>query len=339
MSVPEQTTPNRSGNVRSVAMDCLRIASCFAVVWLHFSGRRLRLLPIDSPEGFWFQLSSVAAGFAVPCFFMLSGMFFLDPVRKVETKRCLRSAIRLLFLCAAWSLVYAFVPPKPDLRLTVAAFLHGPGHLWFLWSLVGCYLLAPGLRHVAKDRDSERILLIAVFCLTLIPATLRPMSIHFERILPLSSRTAVCSAPLWYFVLGDFIHRASPQPRPRTVFVCGLLGFLGCVLWSKCLGPSPLVNPENAFVAFFSIAVFACFNTWNTNRKTVNKVQLRNLLFVTTVSKSTLGIYLLHGIGLRLMPPFGTGYLSFLAEVFVCFLGCLAATIIFRKTWGLKTLV
>ena len=127
----------RKRNDRELAGDLLRGISCFTVVLLHCTCNRLEDLSFPN-----FALNSLTA-FAVPCFYMLSGAYLLQKSQSIKVtiqKRVPKLLLPLLF----WSLIYICVSGNitPE-RFIDMFFQEQATHLWYLYCLLGLYMLLP----------------------------------------------------------------------------------------------------------------------------------------------------------------------------------------------------
>lgn len=68
---------------REVRYDLLRIVACFAIVLLHVSGGYWSVVDINSSDFTIMTVYNSLTRFGVPVFFMLSGLFLLNPRKKM----------------------------------------------------------------------------------------------------------------------------------------------------------------------------------------------------------------------------------------------------------------
>ena len=318
--------------------DLLRIVSAFAVVLLHVAGgRALQLQPGDT-QSMSIIFCRVLPSFAVPVFFMLSGMFFLDPNRRVDIRKSVCGCRRLLIAFAFWSAFYPLVFPPH--RLFLGQFLKGPGYLWFLPALASCYLAAPGLRAIARDCKAESALLIVVFFLLCVPATLRALSDSFRRVLP--TTITILSMPVFLVLLGDYLHRFPITGiRRRVLLFVGTSSFLFAIAATGLLAKEGtridvFVNADQAHVVLFSAAVFTFFQSAFSGESCPQR--LRRI--VAEVAKCTFGVYLIHQLFVKTFPMLpGPAISDILLRSVICFALSLAATAILRRIPVLRMVV
>lgn len=136
---------------RIKSFDTLKALSILAVVILHTTAAA-------TPDEQWTQLLRLCCRFAVPCFFMISGYFFMASWERSDQQGrntlIIRYSTRLSLIFLFWSLFYAICPPfagrvSGDLWTIIVQhlgdFLRYPHtlffsgyvyHLWFLSSLL-----------------------------------------------------------------------------------------------------------------------------------------------------------------------------------------------------------
>ena len=123
-------------------LDALRCLAIFLVVLLHN----------DAPVG--------AVRLGVPLFFMISGCLLLGKPETAEPAAFYRKKLpRLLAPLAVWNVIYhwtnawQFHTDTGLLALLQKAFNRGTGyHMWYIYVLLGLYLLCPFLKRPASWR-------------------------------------------------------------------------------------------------------------------------------------------------------------------------------------------
>ncbi|EDP68121.1 hypothetical protein CAT7_01140 [Carnobacterium sp. AT7] len=72
---------------RILYADILRVAAIFLVITIHIISRDFDLYAIDSYQWQMLNVYDSFARMSVPLFFMMSGIFFLDPKRTFSIKK------------------------------------------------------------------------------------------------------------------------------------------------------------------------------------------------------------------------------------------------------------
>lgn len=293
---------------RVLYLDLLRIFCIFSMMLLHVSAIPWYSVPVSS---FAWQVLNVydsSVRFCVPVFVMISGVFFLDPnrnvtINKLFSKNILRIATAFLF----WSACYAGLKNIFKYRAVHATmlssllkdFLMGHYHLWFLFTLVGLYLIVPFLRKICESKRLMQYYLLLSFVF----AWLMPL---LQKIPAFGSwlSTLVGQANLnfflgysGYFVLGSYLYRYPLSGRARKgAFALGGVSvlFTICATYVVSLrqgAPTgqfydfPLIN-----TCLASIAVFVFFQH-KVSRLSFSAQAVQKILLL---SKLSFGMYLVH---------------------------------------------
>ncbi len=91
---------------RIVKYDILRVVACFSIILLHVSASYWSVVDVRGGEFLVMTVYNSLTRFAVPVFFMLSGLFLVAPER--ENVAIGKRVLRLVMLFYVWSAFYAF---------------------------------------------------------------------------------------------------------------------------------------------------------------------------------------------------------------------------------------
>ncbi len=220
-SEPDQTPR------RLVWADLVRVVAICGVVLIHASAQTLlsRRAAVAHPDWWWAaHLYDAFARPAVPLFVMVSGALLLDPRREAAPGAFLRRRLpRLLVPLLFWSLLYlAWNVRYHEVRLGGAldiakAILAGPvyTHLWFLYMLLGLYLLTPVLQPYLRAASRGNQLYLGGLWFTAVAAV--PMLARPPFELKVGIQFEGVTAFLGYFVLGRTLAEAIPRLRSRAL--------------------------------------------------------------------------------------------------------------------------
>ena len=147
---------------RTVWIDWMRVAACFMVIVVHstepfyLGGEGSRIL--TAADAFWASLFDSFVRACVPLFIVASS-YLQFPLHYSSGEFCRRRAVRVLIPFAVWSLIYAFVWGEPvyNLKNLLLNFNYAAGHLWFVYMLVGVYLLMPILSPWAEKVGKKEL--------------------------------------------------------------------------------------------------------------------------------------------------------------------------------------
>lgn len=163
----------------------LRAVSCIAIIILHTVDGAVILYQNGITNGE--RVSSLSVVYcmmwAVPCFVMVTGALLLDNNRTITIKDVFRKYIlRIVIALVAFSLIFALFDTLMNKDGTGIAFLgkgflnvltgNGWAHMWYLYLLIGIYLLLIAYRAVANhvsDIEYRYLLIIYAVFLSLLP--------------------------------------------------------------------------------------------------------------------------------------------------------------------------
>ena len=152
-------------NNRIIYADLLRIIAIFAVIVIHVSASKWKVIPVNTCEWMAFTLHNSITRWCVPLFIMLSGMFFLNPEKEISVHLIFHKYIlRLLVALCFWGLFYQLTDALyqwfsehnsihlKDFLYMFAKLVFGPPwyHLWYLYVIIGLYILTPIYREFIK---------------------------------------------------------------------------------------------------------------------------------------------------------------------------------------------
>ena len=146
---------------RKLDLDFLKAVAAFAVILLHTSSTCMVRVPKGSPE--WMSLNAwnSMTHWAVGMFVMISGVLLLDSERSLSNRKLFSYIGHILRCYFGWSFLYTILVVTTngtsDTIVTfLAEWLQGHYHMWYLWMILGIYLVLPILRIIARDRSTER---------------------------------------------------------------------------------------------------------------------------------------------------------------------------------------
>ena len=292
---------------REVWIDVLKIISAFAIILIHLSGSIYGDF-LDNINQ-WYNalyLNSITR-FAVPCFWMVSGIFIIDKrdsVMEVFSKRLPKIIIPLVF----WSICYIVVDKitwgkdsNVIMEILTIPFEHKAGHLWYIYQLVGLYLLTP-IINLVYEKTSKGIKIYFITITLIIPG-------FFDMILKLCnySKIEVLSinwnkvgfAEIALVFLGKLLidEMKNKQIRRLWCYIGMMLGFSATVVCSYCISVKNNKPYFNMFdqihlpVVILGISVFMLFYSYRTK---FNNLTSKVKVDILKLSKLTMGVYFMH---------------------------------------------
>lgn len=163
-------------NSREVWIDWLRVAACFMVFVVHstepfYLGGDGSLI-LTETDAFWASFFDSFVRSCVPLFIITSS-YLQFPTHYPTMEFFRRRAVRILVPFLLWTVVYAFRwgEPVENFRNLLLNFNYAAGHLWFVYMLLGVYLLMPLLSLWAEKVEKKELQIYLGICLftTMIP--------------------------------------------------------------------------------------------------------------------------------------------------------------------------
>lgn len=333
--------------------DFLRTIAIFFVILIHCTAPEFTSLPINSRSWLASNVFESISRFAVPIFVMISGALNLSKDRDIKTffkKNVLKIAI-ILF---SWNLIYSVIglAQGSSLSTFVYSLIAGHYHLWFLYMLLGLYILTPFLKTMLSDQKRIKLFLIISFLFGIaLPGLANILNIlpyHFtnvvgsglDRILNIVGFGNLIGYS-FYYVLGYYLHFNNLKPKTRKILysagaICIFFTFFAT--WgASIITHTPNVKflidlAINNAVISAAIFVFAKHHTFKT---CISKVLIR-------ISKYSLGIYVTHAIILEnilIYLPSMPIALDIVVKAISCFVICLVLVFCLQKIPFLKKIV
>ena len=280
-------------------LDLLKAVAAFAVVMTHIASIGWQAMsPAD--EG-WLTTSiyEIVTRFAVPIFFMASGAVLLNPRKTLPARRIYAVYIpKTVILAFLVSFLYCTLEKCyggwQGWRAVIRAAVDGPYFIWYLWVLVGLYVLTPVLRVISECEGSlaYSVVLLAFFVMAkstavaMAPDSL--LALWFDNFILFSSGME----GVFYYLLGAWLISHEPLRSQALAVVCG--GLVALVLAVVLNYASALsvgadlyyVARDNVLIAFFSVGVFEAFR--------LGAGWIAGHPAISSLAGLGMGIYLIH---------------------------------------------
>ncbi len=310
----------------------LRILGSIAIVILHTmsSAGILYRDQISVREGRISLMIVYGLMWAVPVFVMVSGALLLDPAREMDLKRIFRSYVLRIFLALAiFVLIFRLFDMIMDgEKFGLSVFIDALkrlvtgsswSHMWYLYMLLGLYLLLPAYRLVAAGCDGRMLRYLTLVCflfLSVMPM-LELAGLHVEFHIQLSVVYTL------YFFAGYGIASGKLKVSRMLASVLFLAGtvviFLFLLAWWRTGNTAfkeMLSSYASPGVVLQSVGIFSILWQPESARDDGEHRMLR------FADSTTFGIYLIHMIPLRLvlrymkLNPYERGWYSFVLLIF-----------------------
>lgn len=340
----------RTTEGRLAYANLLRVLATLAAVLYFTAAVGLDLAGSDTfvPSSVWQSLLTyeVLTVWCIPMFAMLSGAFLLDPKKSVRLRDIfLRYILRVVIALIVWGVIYALLDCKEfswtqiKQALINVLWADSKYHLWFLFVMIGLYLVTPILR--AFIRGASRGDLHWFFLLVFVFAVLVPAA---EMLFPgkFSSLLLVWAGKLdihlvlgyvGYYVAGYYLKNYTlNRVAEFFIYILGILGVAGGV-WGvqKGVSSSILLDEFTPHVVFMTLAVFVLFRyVLGISDERSRRQRLGG------VSRITFGIYLIHPLFFMVLDWLEISTLSFTPILSVPVLGGAVFFCSFLVAWLLS---
>lgn len=306
--------------------DLLRTFATLAVVVLHLAGSQMGAAEVSSRDWQVFNIYDGLARWCVPVFVMLSGMFMLDPDRSLPlSKLFFHNAPRVLACLLVYGTLYAWLDRGQPLSWAgvwsaLNDVLRGETHyhLWFIFMILGLYLVTPVLRAFCKGAgpaDFYWFFVVAFFFASLLPLAFRmwPNATNLVKVWYDKLDVQLVMGYVGYYVAGYYL-RAYTIGRlaEAIVYALGVLGAIvtvwGTALLSRQVGglADMLYGYFAPNVVFSSVAVVVLFRyVLGVSEERSRRQRLSGM------ARISFGIYLIHDLFIMLLRSFGITTLSF----------------------------
>ena len=217
-----------------VYIDVLRYLAICLVIALHCVVGYINHTEIYGTRTWW--LCSVINSFGrmgVPVFFMLSGFLLLSgsgalDVRSFYKKRFLKLAGPFL----VWDAMYYLEGCVIKGSWSVLPFFQqlvqqgSKYHLWFIYQIMGLYLLTPFLKKIV-DHSSTKELLVFLAVVLLQPTVFRLINV-VQPVFRIAPFLALVEGYVGFYLLGYLLGTRDIPPRlRRAIYLLGIVGMVG----------------------------------------------------------------------------------------------------------------
>ena len=248
---------------RNIILDILRIIACFLVIVCHTYTLGFNKTEYNVT---WF-LSVVIyliSKTAVPIFFMISG--FLNLRKDYTYKEIIKKTITRLLIPLLFFSVLIYFKDNTEISIQnfynfVIAFLQEDimEHYWFLYALIGMYLVTPIARKMIKnfeEKDYKYFIFLWILSLCIIPLLGRFLDIDIINRLP------IITGYFGYYILGYYIFSKKLVKNKRYLLI-SIFSFIIVLIIFFCEHVSDQIRLSNLACApnnkWFSAFTFIPF--------------------------------------------------------------------------------
>lgn len=304
---------------RVIFADILRIIAIFAVINIHVSGSfSIASFTATNINNWWVEnIYNSFSRWSVPIFFMISGMFILGSTKEESFKEYfLKRFNKVIIPFFIWGIIYELIKPRYGFGLSfkgvINNFITGSifWHFWFFYAIIMLYILAPIVKSFVSKASKEILiytLVIWFLMASIIPLLQLVFNINFN----VSIKISFIGSCVGYYILGYFLNKYELGKKFEFMsYVCAIISFIFTPLATYYLTKINGGIVNTFFYDYFafnvvlqSIAIFLFFKSINWS-KLLRKVK-GSIRWITELSKSSFGIFVVHYIVLNELFRFG----------------------------------
>lgn len=312
---------------RVIYIDLLRIVATLGVIILHTAASQWYCTPVNTVNWQIVNLYHSLERWAVPIFVMISGVFHLRPNKdntsfKDELQVIFKKVFRLICAIVFWGVLYnilIYILNNEPITLYDIIRISGiiilgqaSYHLWFLYMLIGLYLLTPIFRCFVNNCKREHIeyVLILFFiigtCIPFINFILSNFSVFQGK--PMYFSVAELSSYMGYYIAGYYFSKYRLKNKVKiSIYILAVLSLLFTIIGTSIIsiyknepivGLSDYILPNTLFVAY---GIFLFF------QEKFEKIRFsdKKLKIISKIGQDTFGIYLIHALVLNVFWSIG----------------------------------
>lgn len=291
-------------NKRYLHYDLLRILAIFAVIVIHVVANDWYASEPNSKDFIILTLFDSIARFCVPIFLMISGIFLLDKNKSISTIKIYKVYIpRLLIAFSFWSLIYTsafyynFYGSFTLLNVKdfIEMFIIGRYHMWYMWLIMGIYVMLPFLRQALSDNKKMLEYYILIF---LVFSSVMPVLSNFANI-NIQIQSYISIGFTGYIALGYYLNKYSiNRSKLKLIYILGVSSLFFTFLitiYMSTKGPQQstyffeYLTPN---VLLMATALF-CYFKYEVSKIKFNYTVIKTIHLITPL---TLTMYLSHDL-------------------------------------------
>jgi surface polysaccharide O-acyltransferase-like enzyme len=306
-------------------LDFIRVLAIFLVIFIHVSAIDT-VKNIGSTQWQITKLLNFFAHMSVPLFFMISGTLLLNSPKTASLSYTWKKRIpHVVIPFIAWSFLstylvglYSHSFDWPYILKMYAVFLYQPVSptLWFMYPLIGLYILSPILRTFVENANNKMLLyLVSIWLITnsLMPSLsfLLPKDIAHALDFYPAATFFLMGGFVGYFILGYLISKLDVTKINAWLLIIVMLlacytGNAFAIRYPKSMDMWNQSYVTSIFILIMSVCGYILLQKWGQLTKST-KVKSVFAFF----SPLVFGIYLIHNILILYLEPWFMSNLSY----------------------------
>lgn len=317
--------PTAKKNIQYISL--LRVTATIAVIFLHTCSTVRDRLEVSYEQYLFFDTIISLMRWSVPIFFMITGILLLDDTKKITIrdtykKYAFRMVLALIVFGIPFSIMEIFMETKQfSLELiwkAVINIINGDSwnHLWYLYVLIGLYLVLPLLKsfyHNSAKAEIRFFLVVLLIFDFIVPIMDELIGTDIAFSIPVTY-------PVFYVILGKYLSDNPPRVIKYKTYTLLLLAGT-CVLVflievTSLEHTNGLTAYNSVLTVWISMLVFWLF------RGSYLPEKWQTVLW--RIDRLCFGVYLIHPVFIHLMyklfkiTPISFKWYRVMTIVFLC---------------------
>ena len=318
------------GNGRKLGYDAVRITAVFMIVMIHVSAYVVTYF--RTTDNATFVVGNIFNGLGragTPLFLMLTGALLLDERRPVASRAFYRkNLLSICLLLVFWLFFYATwravalrqLMGKPaDMKLFLDYLLTLRGrfpHLWYMFMLIGVYILIPVLRLIVRKENKDYVLGLIVLSV-IVQFAVQTLGVFTEgadftlRDFADKFHMEYATGYIAYVLIGWYLTTFPPQGKMRAVLIgSGIAALVFIILIVQFeIDAVPtirdyMVEMNTLPALIYGVGLFTFITTHYGERETKSGA-------VAMLSQQAFGIYMIHVLILDILINIALPYSAF----------------------------
>ena len=338
---------------REVTYDVMRIIAIIAVIGIHVSAANWYQ---DTINSYWLInnfINALVHPWAVPLFLCITGALLLK--KDIDCKMIFRKYIPRILLCLiVWHFIYYFsfgnTISIENIFIAFKKMLIGKSfsHLWYLYLLIGIYILIPILCKLVKALDRKQLiyLLSILFVVTILVPSIK-MFVKIDLSVYITPfKVFTLNEYIFFLLLGYYLNNYEIKNKifTKVLPIISLILIIGNAWYGNHLS---IINQVTITFAKTNtiISVLAVITIFIVIKRAFAKKESK---IITKIGELTFGVYLIHFWILEFLakyhltaniinPIFGNILFIIFTFVLSCFISYIISKVPYlRKIIGLK---
>lgn len=249
--------------------------------------------------------------FAVPCFVMITGYLLLNAQKELTWKKLCKYIFRMAAVLSTFGVGYAFLELFFETKVITIPMIfqsvlntlegHSWSHMWYLYTLIGLYLITPVLHAFFQNGDEhlQRIVLLGLFTGNCIIPTVNGI-FNFE-----IENYMLLNVYVMYYMLGGYLknHMSVFHHKEKQIYRLGAAALLiSCItefigICSFGIRPPWNHGASNVITPLCALAVFLFIKN-NAEKAERNKIISRT---ANIVGQYSFSMFLIHPVFINIL--------------------------------------